>query len=49
MANGNSRFYRRLDLLEIFKAAGLVVVHEETGLGVSHTLFVCKPQTAQPT
>ncbi len=44
LANGNSRFYRRADLMAIFEAAGLAVAHEEENVGVSHTLFVLRPK-----
>ena len=42
IANGNSRFYRRAELMAIFDAAGLDIEFEKSNIGVSHTLFVCK-------
>lgn len=47
IANGNSRFYRRADLTTIFENAGLAIEHEETNVGVSHTLFVLRPTKVQ--
>ena len=44
LANGNSRFYRHADLEAIFDAAGLVIEAEQSNIGISHTLFVCKPR-----
>ena len=44
IANGNSRFYRRAELMAIFDAAGLDIEFEKSNIGVSHTLFVCKPR-----
>lgn len=41
MANGNSRFFRKRDLLEVFERSGLVLEQERSGYGVSHSLFVC--------
>ncbi len=42
MANGTSRFYRYEDFLAFFEAAGFVVDATHDGLGVGHTLMVCK-------
>lgn len=47
MANGNSRFYRRNDLLSVFKNAGLDVEYCRDNVGVSHTLYILKPTAAK--
>ncbi|EJG1893987.1 SAM-dependent methyltransferase [Vibrio parahaemolyticus] len=39
LANGNSRFYRSDDLLEIVEAAGLSVVERTDNIGLGHTLL----------
>ncbi|WP_318481776.1 methyltransferase [Photobacterium leiognathi] len=39
LANGNSRFYRSEDFLEIVAEAGLVVVEREDNIGLGHTLL----------
>lgn len=43
MANGNSRFFTHPELLEIVEKAGLRVLETQDGLGISHTLLVCRP------
>ncbi|MFO7563960.1 MAG: methyltransferase [Enhygromyxa sp.] len=42
IANGNSQMYRSTTFLECVRAAGLEVEVEHEGLGVSHTLLVCR-------
>jgi ubiquinone/menaquinone biosynthesis C-methylase UbiE len=44
IANGNSRFFTHPELLAIVKEAGLVVEETQDGLGISHTLLVCRPE-----
>ena len=44
MANGNSRFFTHPELLSIVNEAGLVVEETQDGLGISHTLLVCRPE-----
>lgn len=39
LANGNSRFYHSRELLELFRAAGFVLLAEEDDIGLGHTLF----------
>lgn len=39
LANGNSRFYRSDDFLEIVEAAGLVVTERTDNIGLGHTLL----------
>ncbi|WP_354622766.1 methyltransferase [Psychromonas sp. MME2] len=39
LANGNSRFYRSEDFLEIVEAAGFVVVKRSDDIGLGHTLL----------
>jgi hypothetical protein len=41
MANGNSRMYAADVMKQFVAAAGLTLVEETDGLGVSHTLFRC--------
>ena len=43
IANGNSQMYRSDTFLACVHAAGLEVVAQHDGLGVSHTLLVCRP------
>lgn len=42
LANGNSRFYRSDDFLEIVKEAGFVVNHRIDNIGLGHTLLHLK-------
>jgi len=42
LANGNSRFYRSDDFLEIVDAAGLEVVERTDNIGLGHTLLELK-------
>lgn len=44
LANGNSRFYRSEDFLEIVAAAGLVVVKRTDDIGLGHTLLELKAE-----
>lgn len=44
LANGNSRFYRSDDFLEIIEAAGLVVEERTDNIGLGHTLLKLKSQ-----
>lgn len=39
LANGNSRFYRSDELLELVEKAGFVLLAEENAVGLGHTLF----------
>ena len=39
LANGNSRFYRSDDFLEIVKEAGFIVTEREDDIGLGHTLL----------
>ncbi len=39
LANGNSRFYRSDDFLEIVKEAGFIVTEREDNIGLGHTLL----------
>lgn len=45
MANGNSRFFRKTDLENVISHAGLSIESVHPGYGVSHTLYVCVPNT----
>lgn len=42
MANGNSRMYHSRDLLGCIRAAGLEVERDIDGIGLSHTLMICR-------
>lgn len=42
IANGNSQMYHSSTFLACVRAAGLEVVAEHDGLGISHTLLVCR-------
>ena len=42
LANGNSRFYRSDDFLEIVKEAGFVVTNRIDHIGLGHTLLHLK-------
>lgn len=44
LANGNSRFYRSDDFLEIIEAAGLMVEERTDNIGLGHTLLKLKAQ-----
>ncbi|KLN64950.1 methyltransferase [Vibrio sp. VPAP30] len=44
LANGNSRFYRSDDFLEIIEAAGLTVEQRTDNIGLGHTLLKLKSQ-----
>lgn len=44
LANGNSRFYRSDDFLEIIEAAGLVIEERTDNIGLGHTLLKLKAQ-----
>jgi len=44
LANGNSRFYRSDDFLEIIEAAGLTVEERTDNIGLGHTLLKLKSQ-----
>jgi len=44
LANGNSRFYRSDDFLEIIEEAGLVVEERTDNIGLGHTLLKLKAQ-----
>ncbi|EGA71657.1 putative O-methyltransferase [Vibrio sinaloensis DSM 21326] len=44
LANGNSRFYRSDDFLEIIDAAGLVIEERTDNIGLGHTLLKLKAQ-----
>jgi hypothetical protein len=39
MANGNSRFYRSDDFLEIVETAGFIVAERTDEIGLGHTLL----------
>jgi hypothetical protein len=45
MANGNSQMYDSRVFVKCVAEAGLQVVEEIDSIGVSHTLFACKPIT----
>ena len=42
LANGNSRFYRSEDFLEIVEAAGFTIVNRTDNIGLGHTLLTLK-------
>lgn len=42
LANGYSRFFGHQELLDIIDQAGLIVESEHSGLGISHTLLICR-------
>lgn len=42
IANGNSQMYRSTTFLDCVRAAGLLVEAQHEGLGISHTLLVCR-------
>lgn len=42
LANGNSQMYRSETFLACVEAAGLVIEEQHDGLGISHTLLVCR-------
>jgi len=44
LATGNSRFYRRDQLLPLIERAGLKVESEEEQIGQGHSLLVCRRQ-----
>lgn len=44
LANGNSRFFNGAELRGIFREAGFTIEREVPDLGVSHTLFLLKPE-----
>ena len=44
IANGNSRFFNGAELRGIFREAGFTIEREVPDLGVSHTLFLLKPE-----
>jgi SAM-dependent methyltransferase len=44
LANGNSQMYRSETFLRLVAEAGLEVETQHEGLGISHTLLVCKPR-----
>ena len=44
LANGNSRFFNGAELRGVFREAGLTIEREVPDLGVSHTLFLLKPE-----
>ncbi len=44
IANGNSQMYRSDTFLACVHEAGLEVVSQHDGLGISHTLLVCRPR-----
>lgn len=43
-ANGTSRVYHSRDMLRCIEAAGLKVEEDHDTLGISHTLFRCRPR-----
>jgi ubiquinone/menaquinone biosynthesis C-methylase UbiE len=43
MANGNSQMYHSGNFIQYIEEAGFSVTAQKDGLGVSHTLLVCKP------
>lgn len=47
MANGNSRMYHSRDMLRCVAAAGLEVEREIDGIGMSHTLLICRRPAAK--
>ncbi len=44
VANGNSQMYRAGDIIERVEKAGMKVVEDIDGVGLSHTLFKCRKQ-----
>ena len=42
MANGNSQMYHSRDLEKLIERAGMRIVDQWDGIGVSHTLMKCK-------
>ncbi|AKT36865.1 SAM-dependent methyltransferase [Chondromyces crocatus] len=44
LANGTSRMYHSRDLIRCVEAAGLEIQEDVDGLGISHTLFRCRPR-----
>ncbi|PWC19427.1 methyltransferase [Brenneria corticis] len=44
LANGTSRFYAARRFLPLLSAAGFVVEQQIDGLGIGHTLLICKKQ-----
>jgi hypothetical protein len=42
MANGNSRFYHSRVLYDCLRQAGFYVEQDIDGLGIGHTLLICK-------
>lgn len=46
LANGNSKFFNGAELRRIFARAGFSIEAEFPELGVSHTLFILKPEPA---
>lgn len=42
LANGNSRFFAKNELIDIIEAAGLKVVDVHHNLGISHSLYLCQ-------
>jgi ubiquinone/menaquinone biosynthesis C-methylase UbiE len=49
MANGTSRMYHSRDMRKCVEAAGLRVEEDIDGLGISHTLFRCRPAAPRAT
>ncbi|MBL4237194.1 methyltransferase [Vibrio fluvialis] len=45
LANGNSRFYRSDDFLELIEAAGLVIEERTDNIGLGHTLLKLKAKS----
>ncbi len=46
MANGNSRFYGAQDFLRCLAQAGFIVEQQTDGIGICHTLLICKKASA---
>lgn len=42
LANGNSRFYSREEFVPLLKEAGFTMEAEHSGLGLGHTLLICR-------
>lgn len=42
IANGISRFYKKEDFIDLFTEEGLTVEAEHNGLGLGHTLLICR-------
>lgn len=42
LANGNSRFFAKNELIDIINEAGLKVVDVQNNLGISHSLYLCQ-------